>query len=156
MNSVHIFGRLVRDPEVRLLSSNITVATFTLAVNRQYKKDGQEKADFINCVAWRKTAEIVGQYLAGGKTVLIEGNIQTRNYEDKDGKKVYVTEVIVDRLHLTEPKKNNFYEQQELDMPVSQDEVAKETFNLDSDSENKTSDEILGFVDDDTVLPFDL
>lgn len=98
MNRVILLGRLTRDPEQRQTQSGVEVSTFTLAVNRQFKnKNGDYEADFIRCVAFNRTAQLIGQYLRKGSQCAVEGRIQTRNYE-KDGQRYYVTEVVVDRV----------------------------------------------------------
>lgn len=93
-------GRLARDPEVRYTQSGKAVASFTIACNRQVKKgsNGKQTADFISCVAWEGIAQTVSNYLMKGREVLVEGRLQTRSYEAKDGSKRYVTEVIVSNL----------------------------------------------------------
>ncbi|KPU42904.1 single-stranded DNA-binding protein A [Oxobacter pfennigii] len=98
MNKVVLIGRLTRDPELRFTAgSGTAVATFTLAVDRQFKnKDGQKEADFINIVVWNKLAELVSNYLVKGRQVAIAGRIQTRSYEGNDGQKRYVTEVVAE------------------------------------------------------------
>lgn len=96
INNVVLVGRLTRDPELRTTGNGTSVTTFTLAVDRQYGKDKQ--ADFISCVAWRKTAELVAQYTDKGHMVGVQGRIQTRSYDDRDGKRVYVTEVVADTV----------------------------------------------------------
>lgn len=106
INNVVLVGRLTRDPELRSTGSGISVATFTLAVDRQYSNaSGQREADFISCVMWRKNAENFCQYAEKGRLVGIQGRIQTRNYDNKDGKRVYVTEVLVDSWSFLESKK---------------------------------------------------
>lgn len=106
MNKVQLLGRLTRDPETRYTSTNNTcVCSFTLAVNRRFKQDGQPDADFINIVAWNKTAEFCSKYFTKGQQVAVCGRIQTRNYDDKDGKKVYVTEVIAEEVDFADSKK---------------------------------------------------
>ena len=97
MNKVILMGRLTRDPEVRYTSGNNTlVASFSIAVNRRFARQGEERqADFFNVVAWDKTGEFCSKYFKKGQQVGVIGRLQTRNYDDKDGKKVYVTEVIV-------------------------------------------------------------
>lgn len=96
MNKVILKGRLARDIELRTTTTGKSVGTFSLAVERRYKQDGQPDADFIPCVVWGKTAEIMAQYLAKGRETLVEGRMQVRSYDDKEGNKRYVTEVIVD------------------------------------------------------------
>ena len=106
MNKVCLMGRLVRDPEVRYTQGNNTaVCNFSLAVNRRFKSEGQPDADFINITAWGKTAEFCGKYFTKGQQVGIIGRIQTRNYDDKEGKKVYVTEVIAEETYFADSKK---------------------------------------------------
>ena len=99
MNKVILIGRLTRDPELRYTSSNVATCTFSIAVDRTFtNQNGEREADFINIVVWRKQAENCKNYLTKGSQVAVEGRIQTRNYDDKDGKKVYVTEVVADNV----------------------------------------------------------
>ena len=106
MNKVILMGRLTRDPETRFTQGNNTaVCSFSLAVNRRFKQEGQPDADFINVVAWAKTAEFVGKYFNKGQQVGVIGRIQTRNYDDKDGKKVFVTEVVAEEVYYADSKK---------------------------------------------------
>ena len=105
MNKVVLIGRLTRDVELRYTESQTPVATFTLAVNRNYtNQSGEKEADFINIVVWRKPAENCKNYLSKGSQVAIEGRMQTRNYDDKDGKKVYITEVIAESVEFLNTK----------------------------------------------------
>ena len=108
MNKVILMGRLTRDPEVRYTSTNNTlVATFSLAVNRRFARQGEERqADFINVVAWDKTGEFCSKYFKKGQQVGVIGRIQTRNYDDKDGKKVYVTEVIAEETYFADSRRD--------------------------------------------------
>lgn len=104
MNSVVLIGRTTRDIDLRRTGNGTAVASFTLAVNRDFKtQDGQE-ADFIQCVAWKKTAELLEQYVHKGDKIALNGSIRTRNYEDNYGKKVYVTEVLVNHVEFIETK----------------------------------------------------
>ena len=105
MNNVSIIGRLTRDPELRSTASNISVCSFTVAADRRFKSEGQPDADFINIVAWRQTAEFVAKYFTKGSKIGITGSIQTRNWEDNDGKKHYVTEVVADGVYFCESKR---------------------------------------------------
>ncbi len=106
MNNVIIIGRLTRDPEMRSTPSGHSVTKFTIAVDKGMSKEkkqqaeaaGQPTADFISCVAWNKTAELISQYITKGSQIGIQGKIQTSNYEDNDGKRIYRTDVIVDRV----------------------------------------------------------
>ncbi|RHW50344.1 MULTISPECIES: single-stranded DNA-binding protein [Lactobacillus] len=106
INRVVLVGRLTRDPELRTTGSGISVATFTLAVDRQYTNaQGERGADFISCVIWRKAAENFCNFTSKGSLVGIDGRIQTRTYDNKDGQRVYVTEVVVDNFSLLESRK---------------------------------------------------
>lgn len=108
MNKVFLIGRLTRDPELRYTGSNIPVASFSLAVNRNYTNQaGEREADFINIVVWRKQAENVKNYLSQGSQVAIDGRIQTRSYDGEDGKKRYVTEVVADNVEFLGTKNSN-------------------------------------------------
>ena len=106
MNKVILLGRLTKDPEVKFTQNNNTcVCTFGLAVNRKFKQEGQPDADFINVVAWAKTAEFVSKYFAKGQQVAVSGHLQTRNYDDKEGKKIHVTEVVAEEVYFADSKK---------------------------------------------------
>lgn len=108
MNKVFLIGRLTRDPELRYTGSNTAVATFSLAVNRNFtNQSGEREADFINIVVWRKQAENVKNYLSQGSQVAIDGRIQTRSYDDQEGKKRYVTEVVADNVEFLGTKGSN-------------------------------------------------
>ena len=107
MNKVTLMGRLTKNPETRYTPNNTVYTTFTLAVNRIYGKDTQE-ADFINIVAWNKTAEITSTYLTKGNLIALAGRIQTRDYDGKDGKRVYVTEVVAEEIFFTGGINNNY------------------------------------------------
>lgn len=105
INRAVLTGRLTKDAELRSTQSGLSVATFTLAVNRQYSK-AKGDADFINCVIWRKAAENFCNFTCKGSLVGIDGRIQTRSYENKSGQKVYATEIVVDSFSLLESKKD--------------------------------------------------
>lgn len=105
INRAIIVGRITKDLELRKTQNGTSVVSFTLAVNRSIKKEGQPEADFINCQAWSKTAEAICNYVSKGHLLGLEGRIQTRNYDDKDGKRVYVTEVVADSVQFLESKK---------------------------------------------------
>lgn len=110
MNKVVLMGRLTRDPEVRYSTSGdsqLAIARYTLAVDRRFKKDGEATADFIRCVAFGKNGEFAEKYLHQGTKVVIEGRIQTGSYQDKDGKTVYTTEVVVENHEFAESKKSS-------------------------------------------------
>ncbi len=107
MNKVILMGRLTRDPEVRYTQTNNTlVASFSLAVNRRFARQGEERqADFINIVAWSKTGEFCSKYFKKGQQVGIIGRIQTRNWDDEQGQKHYVTEVIAEEAYFADSKR---------------------------------------------------
>ncbi len=109
MNTVSLIGRLVKDPEVKYTQTNNTmIVTFSLAVNRRFVREGEERqADFINIVAWSKTAEFCSKYFKKGQQVGIVGRIQTRNWEDEEGKKHYATDVIAEQCYFADSKKEN-------------------------------------------------
>ena len=111
INRVVLVGRLTKEPELRTTPSGSKVCQYTLAVNRTRKAEGQPDADFINCVSWNKTAELMNQYLSKGALIGIEGRIQTRSYDDNTGRKVYVTEVITDSVQFLESKGNTVQNQ---------------------------------------------
>lgn len=105
MNKAFLIGRLTRDPELRYSSSNAAIVNFSIAIDRQYTNNqGQRDTDFINIVAFQKQAENIKKYVTKGSLVAVDGRIQTRSYDDKDGKKVYVTEVVADRVQFLSSK----------------------------------------------------
>ena len=108
LNKIVLMGRLVRDPEIRHTQSQTPVASFTLAVDRDYSgKDGAEKqTDFIDCVAWRSTAEFVSKYFSKGRMAVVSGRLQIRDWQDKDGNKRRSAEVIVDSMYFGDSKKD--------------------------------------------------
>lgn len=100
MNKVIIMGHFTRDPEIRTTNSGTKVATFSVAVNRRFKNaNGDYDADFINCVAWRQSAEFIGKYFSKGRMIAIVGTLQTRKWQDDAGNTRYATEVIVEEAH---------------------------------------------------------
>lgn len=120
MNKVILIGRLTKDPELRYTESNIAVATFTLAVNKNHtNSNGEREADFINIVVWRKQAENVKDYLFKGSKVAIEGTIQTRSYEDNNGQKRYITEIIANSLEFLDSKKDSNSKQENDNNPFA-------------------------------------
>ncbi len=125
MNKVILMGRLTKDPEVRYTQTNNTMVTsFSLAVNRKFVKEGEERqADFINIVAWSKTAEFVSKYFRKGQQVAVVGRIQTRNYDDDKGVKHYITEVVAEEVYFADSKKEGQADTSILDSktPVNND-----------------------------------
>jgi single-strand DNA-binding protein len=96
MNKVILIGRLTKDPELKYTQAGTAVATFTLAVDRKFSKE--KEADFINCVAWQKTAEFVSQWFKKGQQMALEGRLQVRSYDDNDGNRNWVTEVVAEQI----------------------------------------------------------
>ena len=107
MNRVLLVGRLTKDPDLRYTPSGVAVTTFTLAVNRAFKQDGGQEADFINIVVWRKPAENAANFLKKGSLAGVDGRLQTRNYDGQDGKRVYVTEVVAESIQFLDSKSSN-------------------------------------------------
>ena len=165
INNVVLVGRLTKDIDLKYTGSGTAVGTFNLAVNRIFTdQNGERKSDFINCVIWRKAAENMANFTRKGSLVGIEGSIQTRNYDNQQGNRVYVTEVVVDNFTLLEPKqtteqrpRENTYKQQDK-QEKSMDASKKPNVNYtDFDQYENTPDpfvtgESIDLEDDD--LPF--
>jgi len=98
MNRAVLVGRLTKDPELRYTQSGIAVANFTIAVNRRFAREGEQSADFIPVIVWQKAAENVAKYLSKGSQVAVEGRIQTSSYDNKDGQRVFRTEIVADQV----------------------------------------------------------
>lgn len=108
MNKALLIGRLTRDPELRSTSTGRNVCQFSIAVNRNFTNaNGEREADFINCVVWDKQAENLVKYQKKGNQIAVDGRVQTRNYEDKDGKRVYVTEILANNISFLDSKGTN-------------------------------------------------
>ncbi len=105
MNKVFLIGRLTTDPDIRKTQSDISIARYTLAVDRRYKRAGEPEADFIRCVAFGKGAEHAGTYYHKGTKIAVEGHIQTSSYVNRDGQKVFTTDIIVENQEFAESKK---------------------------------------------------
>lgn len=134
INNVVLVGRMAGDAELRYTPNNQAVATFRLAVNRNFKnQNGEREADFINCVIWRQQAENLANWAKKGALIGITGRIQTRNYENQQGQRVYVTEVIADSFQLLEFNKQN---DQGHSQGQSQPDFSRqaEPFSIDDDS----------------------
>ena len=142
LNKVVLQGRFAGDPELRHTQSGVAVATFRLAVTRDYKeKDGERKADFISVVCWRGTAEFVSRFFQKGSLAVVEGRLQVRDYTDRDGNKRFVTEVIADNVYFSESRKRDDTEQ---------------TYQAGGDTEQTypASGEQFGEISDSEDLPF--
>jgi len=147
LNRVVLVGRLTRDPELRYTQQNTPITSFTIAVNRQFSnaQTGEKETDFIPIVVWRKQAENVKKFMQKGSLVGVEGRIQVRTYDDKDGVKRYVTEVVADNVVFLESKGTN-----DLNSQFQPNPQANTNFNQEDDDDNKYEDVM--FASDD--LPF--
>lgn len=110
MNKVILMGRLTHEPELKQTPGGVSVASFSIAVNRRFAKEGKQDADFINCVAWRQTGEFISRYFHKGSMIAVAGSIQTRSWEGTDGKRQYAAEVVVDEAYFTGEKKQETQE----------------------------------------------
>lgn len=107
LNKVVLCGRLTADVELKQTQSGVSVCSFTLAINRKYQADGQQQTDFINCVAWRQTAEFIAKYFKKGSSLCVTGSIQVRDWTDNNNQKRYATEVIIDEAMFVDSKSDN-------------------------------------------------
>lgn len=122
LNNTTLVGRLTKDPDLKYTQSGKAVAQFTLAVTRDFKNaDGEYDADFINCVMWGKSAETLADRVKKGERISLAGRIQTRNYENNDGQRVYVTEVVANTFHFLETKGGNGGNNQQ--RPITDDDL---------------------------------
>lgn len=108
MNKTILMGRLTRDPEIRTAAgeSGTMIARFTLAVNRRFRRDGEASADFINCVSFGKTAEFIEKYISKGRQICVSGRIQTGSYTNRDGQRIYTTEVVVEEVDFADSRRD--------------------------------------------------
>ena len=134
INRVVLVGRLTNDLEVKKTTSGLSVCSFTVACNRRVAQGQDRQADFINCVAWRQTAEFIGRFARKGSLVGVEGRIQTRNYDGQDGRKVYVTEVVCDSVQLLESK-------QVTESRPQTSSNSYNSFNYDSNQQHNVNDD---------------
>ncbi len=165
INNVVLVGRLTKDIDLRYTGSGTAVGTFNLAVTRNFAdQNGERKSDFVNCIIWRKAAENMANFTRKGSLVGVEGRIQTRNYENQQGVRVYVTEVVVENFTLLEPKqtteqrpRENTYKQPEKnEKPMDASKTGNYKYNSFDDLNNQPdpfpSGEEIDISDDD--LPF--
>ena len=137
LNHIVLMGRLTRDPELRQTGSGISVASFTIAVDRDYAAQGAEKeTDFVDIVAWRGTADFVSKYFAKGRMAVVSGRLQIRNWQDKDGNKRRSAEVVADNVYFGESKKDS------------------QSSNSTQSNEPAQSTDFVPLDDDDSDLPF--
>lgn len=113
INRVVLVGRMTRDPELRRTGNGSAVASFTLAINRPKRNDEEQQADYISCVVWNKIAENVERYCSKGSLVGVEGRLRSRSYDNAQGQRVYVTEVVCDSVQFLETKPRDKYEEQQ-------------------------------------------
>lgn len=122
MNKVILMGRLTRDPEIRYsqTSEPVAIARYTLAVDRRFKREGEQTADFISCIAFGKAAEFAEKYLHKGTKIVVSGRIQTGSYTNKDGQKVYTTDVVIEEQEFAESKSAGQEDREERDRQAMQ------------------------------------
>ncbi|WAM33374.1 single-stranded DNA-binding protein [Caldicellulosiruptor morganii] len=159
MNKVILMGRLTRDPEFRLTANNTPVANFTLAVNRRFKRENDQDADFIPIVAWSRLAEFSKNYLKKGRQVVVIGRLQLRTWDDESNRRHYITEVVAEEIYFAEPKPKDAPAEAEVDMKNDSilDNMDDEMF--DSELENffeEDEDSSLSKLDDDKPPEDDL
>lgn len=134
INNTVLVGRLTKDPDLRLTQSGTAVATFTLVVNKNFtNQDGNREADFINCVIWRKSAETLANYAKKGTLIGIIGRLQTRNYENQQGQRVYVTEVVAENFQLLESRSTTEGRESFKDTSQSSDTNHKNPIDMNND-----------------------
>ncbi len=153
MNKAILMGRLTKDPDLRTTASNISVCSFTVAVDRRFKNaQGERETDFIPVVCWRQTAEFVARYFTKGQRIALVGSIQVRHWDDESGKRNYMTEVIADEVYFADSKSSG--DSQNYRQNYSSEYSSPATMRADSIPEGD------GFLpvddDDDAFLPFDL
>ena len=146
LNLIVIMGRLTRDPEIRRTASGTAVANFSVAVDRDFpSQDGSRETDFIDCVAWKHTADFVGKYFSKGKQIVVKGRLQIRSWTDKDGNKRRTAEIVADSVYFAGAKTESPAEAQRYDTPVGCGAQAP----IDPGPEDYPI-----ITDDDTGLPF--
>ena len=124
MNKVELIGRLTKEPELKFTANQTAFCNFTIAVDRRFKDaNGQRQADFINCVAWRQTAQFIAKYFHKGNKIALSGSIQTRSFDDQNGQKRFVTEVIIDEAEFVESQPQA---QQEPSQPAPEPQTQQE------------------------------
>lgn len=138
LNTAILMGRLTADPELKTTNSGLSVVSFCVAVDRRYQKDGEKQADFLNVVAWRQTAEFICKYFQKGQMIAVQGSIQTRNYEDKNGNKRTAVEIVAENVSFCGSKSES---------------DGQQTQNAPRPSVNVPADDFTP-LDDDDGLPF--
>ena len=107
LNHIVVMGRLTRDPELRKTASGVSVASFSVAVDRDFLQDGQKETDFLDVVAWRNTAEFAAKYFTKGRMAIVSGRLQIRNWEDKEGNKLRTAEILAENIYFGDSKKED-------------------------------------------------
>ena len=150
LNCAVIMGRMTADPELRTTGSGLSVISFCVAVDRRYQKDGEKQADFINVVAWRQQAEFITRYFRKGSMIAIQGSIQTRNYEDKNGNKRTAVEIVADNVSFCGSKAETGTVSNFGELPAQ-----KPSVNVSADDFTPIdTDDVFPFEDEDDGLPF--
>ena len=140
LNHIVLMGRLTRDPELRRTGSGVAVASFTIAVDRDFGQNGQKETDFIDITAWRSTAEFVGKYFTKGRMAVVSGRLQIRKWEDKNGNKRNSAEVVADNVYFGDSKQN--------------DSNSFSAFAYSAPSTPTPASDFVMWEDDDSQLPF--
>jgi len=161
MNKVVLVGRLTKDLELRKIPSGNSVVNFTVAINRTFTNaSGEREADFVNCVAWGRTAENMAAFVGKGSLVGVDGRIQTRSYDNQDGQRVYVTEVVAENVQFLESKSANqagagYQQNAQPNTQSNTQQPASNDFFADFNQNNNSSEDILSGLDiSDDELPF--
>ena len=156
MNRAVLVGRITRDIELKKTGSGSSVVNFTIAINRTYTNaQGERETDFINCVAWGRTADNMAAYIGKGSLIGVDGRIQTRTYDNNAGQKVYVTEVFADSVQFLESKSsNNTQQSQPKNIPSQNNENKENDFFADFSQDNVSNDILSGLDISDDELPF--
>lgn len=151
MNKVILMGRLTRDPEMRQTTGGIQVCSFSIAVNRRFAKDGQQSADFLNCTAWRQQAEFICKYFHKGSMIAVVGSLQSRSWENQEGKRQYATDIVVEEVYFTGSRQETQTGTQESGYNMTQPAPQSEPDNVFGDIDSMGFQTIEGSEDD---LPF--
>ncbi|HHX37879.1 MAG TPA: single-stranded DNA-binding protein [Clostridiaceae bacterium] len=155
MNRAILIGRLVRDPELRTTQNGISVCSFTLAVDRRFKNQyGERETDFIPCVAWRNTADFCARYFSKGKRMALLGSIRPRSWEDTEGNKRYITEVIAEEVYFADGKSDG--NEQVITPTEDESDGNEQVITPTEDESNQEFSPTFWSVDQDAQLPFDL
>ena len=153
LNTITIMGRLTRDPELRRTAAGIAVASFSVAVDRDFAQDGNKETDFIDCVAWRQTGEFVSKFFTKGKMIVVKGRLQIRSWTDKDGNKRRSAEVVAENCYFAESKRDSDGGNNNSGYSASQNDFA-DAYAKAGYSEPPYNNDFAMLDDDDAQLPF--